>query len=134
MYLCLIWNRMVRLEIWTYNIILVVIPFPPNYCRTILRATVILLPLLGLTWVFGILTLDANATVFAWLFTIFNSLQVNTTSMHHAFPHSYYVEVYIICFYVPQGVGILFFNVIRSDKVIVHVLLNHLAMHQQKYK
>ncbi len=48
--------------------------------RTILRATAILLPLLGLTWVFGILTLDANATVFAWLFTIFNSLQVAVLS------------------------------------------------------
>lgn len=44
--------------------------------RTILRATLILLPLLGITWLFGILTLNRNATVFAWLFTIFNSLQV----------------------------------------------------------
>ena len=52
-----------------------------NVCqihRTILRATVILLPLLGLTWLFGLLTLNKNATVFAWLFTIFNSLQVTT--------------------------------------------------------
>ena len=44
--------------------------------RTILKATVILLPLLGLTWVFGVLTIDRNTTVFAWLFTIFNSTQV----------------------------------------------------------
>ena len=44
--------------------------------RTILKATVILLPLLGLTWVFGILTIDHNTTVFAWLFTICNSTQV----------------------------------------------------------
>lgn len=44
--------------------------------RTTLKATVILLPLLGLTWVFGILTIDHNTTVFAWLFTIFNSIQV----------------------------------------------------------
>ena len=49
--------------------------------RTTFRATVILLPLLGLTWVFGIPTVivaaNPNATVFAWLFTIFNSLQVS---------------------------------------------------------
>ena len=48
--------------------------------RTLLRAALILLPLLGLTWLFGLLTLNENATVFAWLFTIFNSLQVKTTT------------------------------------------------------
>ena len=47
-----------------------------NSTRSTLKATVILLPVLGLTWVFGVLTMDHNTTVFAWLFTIFNSLQV----------------------------------------------------------
>ena len=44
----------------------------------------ILLPLLGLTWLFGVLTLNCNATIFAWLFTTFNSLQVSIppTSTH----------------------------------------------------
>lgn len=41
-----------------------------------MTATVVLLPLLGLTWVFGLLAVNQNTTVFAWLFTIFNSLQV----------------------------------------------------------
>ena len=61
-----------------------------NVCqihRTILRATVILLPLLGLTWLFGLLTLNKNATVFAWLFTIFNSLQVTTHTLAHQSCH-----------------------------------------------
>jgi len=52
--------------------------------RTTLRATVILLPLLGLTWVFGILTINNNATVFAWIFTIFNSLQVSVAKLYYA--------------------------------------------------
>ena len=39
-------------------------------------ASVVLLPLLGLTWAFGVLSVNENTTVFAWLFTIFNSLQV----------------------------------------------------------
>ena len=39
-------------------------------------ASVILLPLLGLTWVFGLLAVNEETKVFAWLFTIFNSLQV----------------------------------------------------------
>ena len=41
-----------------------------------MKATLILLPLLGLTWVFGLLAVNENTAVFAWLFTIFNSLQV----------------------------------------------------------
>lgn len=48
-----------------------------HHCsRAIFTASVVLLPLLGLTWMFGILTVNANSTAFAWLFTIFNSLQV----------------------------------------------------------
>ena len=44
--------------------------------RSTFKATVILLPLLGLTWVFGVLAIDTNTSVFAWLFTICNSTQV----------------------------------------------------------
>ena len=44
--------------------------------RTVLKATVILLPLLGITWVFGILAVNQESSVFAWIFTILNSLQV----------------------------------------------------------
>ena len=47
------------------------------YFRTGLQAVVILLPLLGITWVFGLLAVSQNTSVFAWLFTILNSLQVN---------------------------------------------------------
>ncbi len=36
-----------------------------------------LLPLLGVTWILGIFTVNDNTTLFAWLFTIINSLQVN---------------------------------------------------------
>ena len=55
----------------------------PLVNRTILKATVILLPLLGLTWVFGVLTIDRNTTVFAWLFTICNSTQVWHMGHYH---------------------------------------------------
>lgn len=48
-----------------------------NMYRGTMRAVVTLLPLLGLTWIFGVLTLNKNTTVFAWLFTLFNSLQVS---------------------------------------------------------
>ena len=46
------------------------------YDRAILKATVILLPLLGLTWIFGLLAINEDLTVFAWIFTVLNSSQV----------------------------------------------------------
>lgn len=57
---------------------------------SILKATVILLPLLGFTWLFGLLAVDENSLVFAWLFTLFN---------------------------IFQGMAIFFFHVVRSEKV-----------------
>ena len=64
--------------------------------RTTFKANVILLPLLWLTWVFGILAVvvaaNPNANVFAWLFTIFNSLQVSTCGiMEFSLRTVYYV-------------------------------------------
>ena len=43
--------------------------------RVTLKGSMILLPLLGLTWVIGLFAINQNTTVFAWLFTIVNSLQ-----------------------------------------------------------
>ena len=39
-------------------------------------ATLVLLPILGVTWMLGIFAVNENTIVFAWLFVIFNSLQV----------------------------------------------------------
>ena len=46
--------------------------------RIILKATIILLPLLGITWAFGLLAVNQESSVFAWIFTILNSLQVRS--------------------------------------------------------
>ncbi|CAI8057684.1 Adhesion G protein-coupled receptor L3, partial [Geodia barretti] len=43
--------------------------------KALFRATVVLLPMLGLTWVFGLFAVNQNTSWFAWLFTIFNTLQ-----------------------------------------------------------
>ncbi|XP_065909619.1 uncharacterized protein [Dysidea avara] len=58
--------------------------------KNILKATSVLLPLLGFTWVFGILAVNQETSVFAWIFTVLNSL---------------------------QGLFILFFHVIRNEKI-----------------
>ena len=59
--------------------------------RKLLVAAMILLPILGLTWVFGLLAVNENTTVFAWIFTIFNSLQVEEHSV---------ASLHIYCLYV----------------------------------
>ena len=48
-----------------------------NLCREILKAAMFLLPLLGLTWIIGILAVSNETQVFAWIFAILNSLQVS---------------------------------------------------------
>jgi len=42
----------------------------------LLKAIIVLLPLLGLTWIIGIVAVNENTQVFAWMFAILNSLQV----------------------------------------------------------
>ena len=40
------------------------------------KACVVLLPLLGMTWVFGVLSVTEAGLAFQYIFTILNSLQV----------------------------------------------------------
>ena len=47
-----------------------------GYCRKTTRAAVILLPLLGITWLFGLVAVDEDTLIFMYLFVILNSLQV----------------------------------------------------------
>ena len=44
--------------------------------RALLKAAVIVVPVLGCTWIFGLLAINEDTVAFAWIFTIFNSLQV----------------------------------------------------------
>ena len=44
--------------------------------RDLMKAVILLLPLLGLTWIIGILAVNEDTQVFAWIFAILNSLQV----------------------------------------------------------
>ncbi|XP_065905683.1 latrophilin-like protein LAT-2 isoform X2 [Dysidea avara] len=43
--------------------------------KDLLKATVVLLPLLGLTWIIGVLAVNNDTVAFAWIFAILNSLQ-----------------------------------------------------------
>ncbi|XP_076327646.1 adhesion G protein-coupled receptor L3-like isoform X2 [Tachypleus tridentatus] len=60
--------------------------------RSGLRAGFVLLPLLGITWMFGILTMDHSTLFFTYLFCLINSI---------------------------QGVGLFIFHIILNDEVKV---------------
>lgn len=45
-------------------------------CRAGVKGMIVLLPLLGLTWVFGIMAINKDTIAFQYLFAILNSLQV----------------------------------------------------------
>jgi len=44
--------------------------------RRLLWAAIVLLPILGSTWIIGMISVNSNFTGFAWIFTILNSFQV----------------------------------------------------------
>ena len=47
--------------------------------RTILWSMMVLMPLLGISWILGLFfIIDGDSVAFAWIFTIVNSLQVRT--------------------------------------------------------
>ena len=50
---------------------------PPRRCA---RSFVILLPLLGVTWAFGLMRLAGLGVEFDYVFTVLNSIQVSTQS------------------------------------------------------
>ena len=67
---------------FTYSIALAfLIFFVFFFCRKELKACIILAPLLGLTWVFGLLTATDAELVFQYIFTILNSTQVGVIIM-----------------------------------------------------
>lgn len=51
--------------------------------RSGLRGICALLPIVGLTWVFGVLSIGEASVVFQYLFAIFNSLQVKNENRQH---------------------------------------------------
>jgi len=44
--------------------------------RSLIIAAIVMLPILGSTWVIGLFAVNEETTTFAWIFTVLNSLQV----------------------------------------------------------
>ncbi|XP_068690035.1 adhesion G-protein coupled receptor D1-like [Montipora foliosa] len=56
--------------------------------RSGVQSAIVLLPLLGITWIFGILTFNNETVAFQYLFGIFNSLQGFSISLFHCLLNS----------------------------------------------
>ena len=85
--------------------------------RYLVKSSVILLPVLGCTWIFGLLSVNQYTLVFTWLFTILNSLQVSAYILHIL--HSAWLYQ---CF-SQKGFFIFICYVLRHEKVMYTV--NH---------
>ncbi len=57
------------------NVNLIVLKMTLFY-RMMVKSSLVLLPLLGMTWVLGLFAVVQNTSTFAWMFTVVNSLQV----------------------------------------------------------
>ena len=44
--------------------------------RTVIISAAALMPVLGVTWIIGLLAVNEHTEVFAWIFAVLNSLQV----------------------------------------------------------
>ena len=101
-----------------------------------MKATVILVPLLGFTWIIGLFAVGEEGRIFAYLFVIGNVFQVRETtscsiyatvkkedSMRavipcmnaHSFLHTSYVRMYVHLYI--QGLFIFLLHVLRHEKV-----------------
>ena len=86
----------------------VIVNLTIKFDRSLLKAAVIFVPLLGLTWVFGILAVNEDTAVFAWIFTVLNSLQVK----HVEFLGNHYNLVSLFL----KGLFILVLYVLRNER------------------
>ncbi|KAK3726294.1 hypothetical protein QZH41_012720 [Actinostola sp. cb2023] len=66
-----------RYEIADFKSSKIIIVLKPlfSFSKSLIRACITLLPILGLTWFFGILAINKKTIVFEYLFCIFNSIQ-----------------------------------------------------------
>uniref|UniRef100_A0A3Q3W1K0 G-protein coupled receptors family 2 profile 2 domain-containing protein n=1 Tax=Mola mola TaxID=94237 RepID=A0A3Q3W1K0_MOLML len=46
-----------------------------NAVKLTVKAVAVLLPILGISWIFGVLAVNRNSLVFLYIFAVFNSLQ-----------------------------------------------------------
>ena len=65
------------------------------FCRSILVSAISLMPILGSTWIIGVFAVNEHTEVFAWIFTILNSLQVCLLVITILFKYVFNIYIYL---------------------------------------
>ena len=70
--------------------------------RTGVKASGVILPLLGITWLFGLLSFNSDTIIFKYIFTIFNSLQGLMIFLFHCLLNRQVRKVFffLVCIYL----------------------------------
>ena len=70
--------------------------------RTGVKASGVILPLLGITWLFGLLSFNSDTIIFKYIFTIFNSLQGLMIFIFHCLLNKQVRQVFffLLCIYL----------------------------------
>ena len=79
--------------------------------RTGVKASGVILPLLGITWLFGLLSFNSDTILFKYIFTIFNSLQGLMIFIFHCVLNKQVTQGFVFLFafiYVVFTVFVLF--------------------------
>ena len=66
-----------------------------SFSRSGVKAALVLMPLLGITWAFGLLSVNSDTVAFQYLFAIVNSLQVRLRQKIEQIK-SEFQEIYVI--------------------------------------
>ena len=66
--------------------------------RTGVKASGVILPLLGITWLFGLLSFNSDTIIFKYIFTIFNSLQGLMIFISHCILNKQVIQVCLFVF------------------------------------
>ena len=68
--------------------------------KTGVKASGVILPLLGITWLFGLLSFNSDTIIFKYIFTIFNSLQGLMIFIFHCLLNKQVRQVFFSCLHL----------------------------------
>lgn len=108
------WLALYRLSLW-YLLI---------YFRAGVKAALLLLPLLGLTWAFGLMVVHKHLLVFEYLFALFNSLQGFFIFLFHCLCNkevSY--SLFITPIPHPSNLNVIYIHTTPTHRLKDHLLI-----------
>ncbi|XP_047683773.1 adhesion G-protein coupled receptor D1 isoform X3 [Prionailurus viverrinus] len=75
----------------------------PSAFKLTAKAVAVLLPILGTSWVFGVLAVNSQAVVFQYMFAVLNSLQKNVSGLAGCSPYTPWVLGHLPPLWIPAS-------------------------------